>query len=543
MKFVATLLLSLVMAATGAGTTGGAYEDPYMKHKRALILELAPAPGPLRVNAENPRYFSDARGRAVYLTGSHTWSSLQDNGFQDPPPRFDFGGYLDFLVAHNHNFFRLWMWEQAKWGTFTNKDYWVEPMPFKRTGPGLALDGKPKFDLMQFNQAYFDRLRTRVVEAWRRGIYVSVMLFNGWSVESKNMLGNPWLGHPFNKDNNVNGIDGDPDGDQQGKEVHTLLVPPITEIQNAYVRKVINSVNDLDNVLYEISNESHSESQDWQVHLIRHIKEYESTKPKQHPVGMTVEYPGGDNSELFVSPADWVSPNRPEQSRSMWRKYFDLFAAWFSGKGSDVVDYKLDPPPGEGTKVVISDTDHLWGIGGDRVWVWKTFTRGLNPAFMDGYDGKAIGLGPLIDWQFSDPTWVSLRRHLGYTRRYARRIDLVAMRPRRDLASTGYCLAKPTSKDAEYLVFLPTGGTVTVDLSNTESALAVEWFNPSNGENVNGGTVHGGARRVFIAPFAGTGDAVLYLYSLAKNSSAPTIRFESLAFQPDKPATRWALLL
>jgi hypothetical protein len=34
---------------------------------------------------------------------------------EDPAPAFDYNGYLDFLAAHNHNFFRLWTWEAPKW--------------------------------------------------------------------------------------------------------------------------------------------------------------------------------------------------------------------------------------------------------------------------------------------------------------------------------------------------------------------------------------------------------------------------------------------
>jgi hypothetical protein len=45
-----------------------------------------PTAGPLQVHPANPRYFADCRGRAVYLTGSHTWDSLQDLGQSDPPP-------------------------------------------------------------------------------------------------------------------------------------------------------------------------------------------------------------------------------------------------------------------------------------------------------------------------------------------------------------------------------------------------------------------------------------------------------------------------
>ncbi len=49
----------------------------------------ADAAGALRIHPTNPRYFTDGSGKAVYLTGSHTWSSLQDLGTSDPPAAFD----------------------------------------------------------------------------------------------------------------------------------------------------------------------------------------------------------------------------------------------------------------------------------------------------------------------------------------------------------------------------------------------------------------------------------------------------------------------
>src|SRR5439155_24347725 len=42
----------------------------------------------------------------------------------------------------------------------------------ERTGPGLALDGGFKFDLLRLNQDYFDQLRAAVVQAAERGVYV-----------------------------------------------------------------------------------------------------------------------------------------------------------------------------------------------------------------------------------------------------------------------------------------------------------------------------------------------------------------------------------
>src|SRR5262249_19321968 len=147
------------------------------------------------------------------------------------------------------NFFRLWRWEQTRWAVEPPGDFTIAPHPWKRAGPGNALDGQPRFDLHAFNEDYFARLRTRVIQARNLGIYVSVMLFDGWSVENSKghfALQNPWHGHPFNKANNVNGIDGDSNGDDSGAETHTLANPAVTALQEAYVRKVIDAINDLD---------------------------------------------------------------------------------------------------------------------------------------------------------------------------------------------------------------------------------------------------------------------------------------------------------
>lgn len=445
---------------------------------------LSPAIGPLRVSAVNARYFDDGAGHLVYLAGAHTWMNLQEYSSANPPPAFDYTAFLDFLQANQHNFFRLWAWEQTKWGPWTTEEIWFAPLPYRRTGPGLALDGEPKVDVTQFNQAYFDRLRTRVIQAGERGIYVSIMLFNGFSIDRKSSgPGNAWPGHPYNGQNNSNGINGDINQNNEGEELHSLQVPSVTALQEAYVRKVIDTVNDLDNVLYEISNESPATSQDWQSHMINVIKQYEEGKPKQHPVGMTVEYPDGDNRELFASPADWISPNSTD-------------------------GYKDVPPVADGDKVIILDTDHLWGVGGDRKWAWKSFTRGHHLLYMDCFGGAN---NDCPGWNPDDPTRLSILANLGYILTYANRINLAAMLPQPELSSTKWILANPAVNDAAYLTYLPEGGTVTVDLSATPGELNSEWFNPETGAKTDGGVVTGGASRSFPAPFAG--DAVLYLYS------------------------------
>jgi hypothetical protein len=427
------------------------------------------ASGPMRVHPANPRYFADAAGRPVYLTGSHTWESLQDGiltGYTTVTQPFDYQGYLDLLQTNHHNFIRLWRWELT--------DH--EPQPWPRTGPGQALDGKPKFDLRQFNQAYFDRLRARIITAGERGIYVSVMLFEDWIFMSKRKE-HPVERHPFHKDNNVRGINGDPNGDGWGIEIHTLQVPQVLEVQKAYVRKVIETVNDLDNVLYEICNEGKRHTRDWQYEMARYVKSVEAKLPKQHPVGMTSV--GDMNPDCLQSPADWTSLStaRFERTNDPWASAMSV---------------------ADGHKVVLLDTDHIgWKIfindaAFTRAWVWKSFTRGYSTLLMENL---SAGAG-----------WIAGRAAMGQTRRYAERLDLSKATPQPALASTGYCLAVP---GAEYLVYAPDGGKVTVDLAVARGKFTAEWLRTTTGQITPSTPVEGGVQREITAPFPG--DAVLFL--------------------------------
>src|SRR6266540_3856099 len=135
--------------------------------------------GPLMKNPQNPRYFTDQSGQAIYLTGSHTWAVMQEMWPENEPRHdMDYAGFLQMMADYGHNFLRFW-----QYSLFTKNCPWnniptlFDPMPFERTGPGLAKDGLPKFDLTKPSPAYFDRLRTRVKQAAAHGIYVSIMLF------------------------------------------------------------------------------------------------------------------------------------------------------------------------------------------------------------------------------------------------------------------------------------------------------------------------------------------------------------------------------
>src|SRR5919112_2330288 len=190
------------------------------------------ADGPLAVSTENPRYFTPVSGpragRAVYLTGSHIWNNLHDGMGPGPdgpaePERMDYDAYLRFLTDCGHNFIRLWRWEQIR-SQAAGGDFHLNmtPQPWARTGPGTAKDGRPRFDLERFDPAFFDRLRSRVIAAGQAGVYVGVMLFDGWALHLS-PAPDHIEGHPFHAANNVNGVSAGSIDDLQVLPLHPYV--------------------------------------------------------------------------------------------------------------------------------------------------------------------------------------------------------------------------------------------------------------------------------------------------------------------------------
>lgn len=462
--------------------------------------------GVLRNSVDNPRYFTDASGKAIFLAGSHTWANFQENVLKGVIEIMDWKGYLDMMEMNNHNFMRLWVWEHAQWQAWTKDTVLISPLPYKRTGQGLAVDGKPKFNLEQFNDDYFKRLRSRVIEAGMRGVYVSIMLFQGWS---QNKLGvpqsDPFRSHPYNKFNNINGVDvKNTNSDIEGEPtLHSMDNPQSLKYQKLYVKKVIETVNDLDNVLYEIINEGGTTA--WCYYMIDYIRSIEKELPKRHMIGLGNRIsPPMLNKELWESPADFISP--------CWEPI-----GYSNPGGRFVQDYGNDPPANNKDKVCILDTDHLWGTGGNYKWVWKSVTRGHNPIFMDPWEPAAghadqktadfIYIGGMSKNQRDYPDYDLIRKNMGYANRFLRRIDITNMTPREDLSTTKYCLAKP---GFEYLVYFPESGLATVDLTLAQGELEGEWFIPVTGQTIMlPYAIKGGYFANFTVPFVG--DAVLYL--------------------------------
>jgi hypothetical protein len=290
-------------------------------------------------------------------------------------------------------------------------------------------------------------------------------------------------------------------------------------LQEAYVCKVIDTIQDLPNVLYEVANESSGggsvdaeflqaidlseppdwgDSTGWQYWVIDLVKSYEEQMGyAKHPVGMTMQYPVPDQSRvndvLLESPADWISPGFDDVQSPM--------------EGSR---WLKDPPANDGAKVIISDTDHYSPMNSDALWAWKSFLRGHNPILYDL--GIVTGVDP-ADPSSGSPSFASLepaRYAMGDTLRLARQMDLIAMEPRGDLSSTGYALAHPGE---EYLVLQPDETVDLITVSLEAGTYSVRWLGVASRETRDASSVkvENQGSTTFSAPFAEAGPVVLYL--------------------------------
>ena len=84
------------------------------------------------------------------------------------------------------------------------------------------------------------------------------------------------------------------------------------------------------------------------------------------------------------------------------------------------------------------------------------------------------------DWRTRDVMWNQTRRALEFFHKY---LPFWKMVPDDTLVSAekAYCFARPGHI---YAIYLPSGGTTSLDLGNSSATFTVQWFNPRRGEGI-----------------------------------------------------------
>jgi hypothetical protein len=508
----------------GAGTTSRVpiYDiNGIIRPSTPSIGAFEPSPmGPL-VQSSNTNYFKTPLGKTLVLVGSHTWNSAQDT---DTSPAgtsslqaLDYNAYIANIVAWNQNATILWHKDLPHYCSWTGGgggDWTMGPWQWVRSSTPGATDGGNKFDLNTFNQAFFDRIRARALLAQQNGIYAIVELFDGLGLVSNRCATD---GFPLTAANNINGI-----SDGGGTNSMTMTsTNTITAVQEAYVKKMVDTLNDLQNVIWEPSEEAPAGVKTfWQPFMVDLLHKYEgggtltqtgevfTAKTFQHPVLNATTQDLASDSFLYNSNAESAAP-----------------AARFSPTSSC----------GTGTplcKVNINDSDHSYfGIWNDtqltqRSYVWNNATNGAGIVFMDPYvifnsggnrntcASPVLGVCP-APITTAGSYQMGIRLNMGYVNQFLNgKMNLTSTTVQHSLCSTSQCLATNTGSNFEFIVYSPSTSAFTVNLSAQNSkAMKVQWLDPVTGTITNAAnyTATSSTSQSFTPPGTLTSDAVLYL--------------------------------
>jgi hypothetical protein len=252
---------------------------------------------PLKLHPQNPHYFL-FRGKPAILIGSTEHYGAVMN------LDFDYVTYLNEVAASGLNLTRTFSGAYVEpSGAFSIMKNTLAPAPeryicpwSRSTQPGYA-NGGNKFDLSEWDEAYFSRLKDFVTEAGKRDIVVELDLFSNYYDTVQ------WKLSPLNAINNINRI-----GDiKDHKEVLALKNIELLNIQENMVRKIIHELKDFDNLYYEVCNEPYFGDtlalRNWEDHMTEVVAEAEKDFSHKHLISNNI----ANNQKLVKDPRNSVS--------------------------------------------------------------------------------------------------------------------------------------------------------------------------------------------------------------------------------------------
>ncbi|HXX23254.1 MAG TPA: putative collagen-binding domain-containing protein [Terriglobia bacterium] len=439
----------------------------------------------LSIYSDNPAYFESPDGQPVVMIGDYEASPTAPTGIPIDP-NSDFVVFFDTLKASHLNFAKLWInyGVEAEYDSETPFDEYhrFNLLPYLRVGAGLANDGRPKYDLTQFNPYYFERVAAACAAARARGIYLHLVLIDGWIFRIPAL----WKYHAYNRANNVSSVDGDPKGTGESTDPEagscSLGNTRVLEVEKAYLRRIVDAVNGFDNILFEVSNENYYNLR-WEMTLAAYVHEFEKSKPRQHLV-MPLDLPDHDYGGVSYGA-------NPQNDHTKSWKTWDL--AQLHDRLLAARDLK---------QPLIYDTDGIESNDNpvQRKGFWTAFVSGGHVNYTD------YSFQPEIGGDERGLRRAELRRQLGHLADFTRQVRFWEMHPA-DLIRSGDAYALASRREA--VLYLPQGGNADVDLEGVPGSLRAKWFNPRNGLFGESSAVTGGKTQHFTAP--DLHDWVLYL--------------------------------
>lgn len=254
------------------------------------------------LNPENPNYFLYKSKPTILVTSGEHYGAVMNADF-------DYEKYLLTLKNDGLNYTRIFLGPYSEIGDnlFGIINNTMNPKPESWVTPWIKDPSSGKYDLNRWNEVFFSRLKGFVSAASKNGIVVEVTFFTSYYTNHQ------WKTSPFNPKNNIQQFDS-----ISFKQVNTINNGQLMEIQENYVRKVVEELNAFGNIFFEIQNEpwsdnpnlvekitetdtlthpfawqklvetAKSESLEWQKRIAQIIAEEESKHSNKHLIAQNI---------------------------------------------------------------------------------------------------------------------------------------------------------------------------------------------------------------------------------------------------------------
>jgi hypothetical protein len=275
------------------------------------LAAAAPASGSdgdgIRPYSANP-YYWQYKGKPILLIGA----SDKDNLWQWTGPQLT--DHLDLMRSVGGNYVRNTMSDRNEGDIFAAK----------RLDDG-------RYDLEQWNDAYWERLRFFLEETHKRDIIVQLTLWDWFDLSGTGVYGR-FPVHPLNPKNNVNWEPGTIKnaGDFYGGSLWHKN-QPVLDYQHRYIDKLMSIALRYDHVLFNINNES-GLGAEWENYWAIYIKKAAERASKQIHVTSMQFAPGTSIRHVMTYPDLYsfaeVSQNNQDALGPVGRKHWENLLCW-----------------------------------------------------------------------------------------------------------------------------------------------------------------------------------------------------------------------
>jgi hypothetical protein len=416
------------------------------------VPATAGASEPLRLHPENPHYFLFQNQPAVLITSGEHYGAVLNLDF-------DYGKYLDTLAADGLNLTRTFSGAYVEGpGAFNIARNTLGPAPgrflcpwSRSQEPGYA-NGGNKFDLTQWDAAYFRRLKDFVAQAAKRGVVVEMNLFCPFYDESQ------WRISPQNAANNINGV-----GRVARTNVYTLdRNGGLLAAQEAMVRKLVSELKDFDNLYYEICNEPYfgGVTLEWQGHIAEVIAAADQARP--HLISQNIA-----NDKAKVA--------RPHPAVSIFNFHYA------TPPETVAMNYALNKVIGDNETGFRGTNDtHYRMEGWEFILAGGGLYNNLDYSFTAGHEDGTF-VYPAKQPGGGSP---ALRKQLKTLAEFMHRFDFIHLKPDRSVLKGGSEKTRArvlAEAGKQYAIYLFGGGQASLALELPAGEYQVEWVNPVSG--------------------------------------------------------------